>query len=380
MRVRAARRRLGLRRDARRRARRRRGGARTRAGDRRGPARRARAPAGPRGARPRPLVLGLGERPVRDLARGQARAALRRRGGAARRPADRPQRRRAATARRERKAFASTEGAACTQERIELRRRPRRVRGRRHGAAGALLPAGPRRPRRRRRAGSTCVGARPRRARAARRRRGGRAADAPVCPAGRATVVLDGEQVALQIHESIGHALELDRIQLGEAAYAGHELGARRATSGTLRYGSEHLHVTADATLPGGLGTFGWDDEGVAGDGAPGSSTAASCARRCPTASPPRPRACRLERLRARRGLRPPADRADDERLASSRAAAGSLADLIADTDDGLYLETNRSWSIDDRRLHFQFATRGRARDPRRRARPAVAQPLLRRA
>ena len=58
---------------------------------------------------------------------------------------------------------------------------------------------------------------------------------------------------------------------------------------------------------------------------------------------------------------------------------AGSLADLIADTDDGLYLETNRSWSIDDRRLQFQFATEVAPRDPRRRARPAVPQPLLRR-
>ena len=57
---------------------------------------------------------------------------------------------------------------------------------------------------------------------------------------------------------------------------------------------------------------------------------------------------------------------------------AGTLDDLIADTDDGLYLETNRSWSIDDRRLHFQFAHRDRARDPRRRARAAAAQRLLR--
>ena len=58
----------------------------------------------------------------------------------------------------------------------------------------------------------------------------------------------------------------------------------------------------------------------------------------------------------------------------------GTLEDLIAGTDDGLYFETNRSWSIDDRRLQFQFADRGRARDPRRRARAAVPQPVLRRA
>ena len=62
-----------------------------------------------------------------------------------------------------------------------------------------------------------------------------------------------------------------------------------------------------------------------------------------------------LGRLHARRRLRPPADRADDEREPRARATPGALDDLIADTDDGLLIETNRSWSIDDRRLHFQF-------------------------
>src|SRR5205823_4985367 len=87
---------------------------------------------------------------------------------------------------------------------------------------------------------------------------------APVCPEGISTVVIHGEQVALQVHESIGHALELDRILLGEASYAGTSWVAP-ADIGSLRYGSERLNVTADGTSPGGLGTFGWDDEGVAG-------------------------------------------------------------------------------------------------------------------
>ena len=76
--------------------------------------------------------------------------------------------------------------------------------------------------------------------------------------------MLQGEQLALQVHESIGHALELDRMQLGEASYAGTSW-VTPGDLGTLRYGSEHLNITADATLPGGLGTFAWDDEGVAG-------------------------------------------------------------------------------------------------------------------
>ena len=86
---------------------------------------------------------------------------------------------------------------------------------------------------------------------------------APPCPEGVQTIVLHAEQVALQVHESIGHALELDRILLGEASYAGTSF-VGVPDIGSLRYGSEHLHITADATLPGGLGTFGWDDEGVA--------------------------------------------------------------------------------------------------------------------
>ena len=86
---------------------------------------------------------------------------------------------------------------------------------------------------------------------------------APVCPAGARTIVLGTEQLALQIHESIGHALELDRILGAEASYAGTSW-VRVEDLGSLRYGSDLVDVTADATLPGGLGTFGWDDEGVA--------------------------------------------------------------------------------------------------------------------
>ncbi len=79
---------------------------------------------------------------------------------------------------------------------------------------------------------------------------------APPCPAGVTTLILGGEQLALQLHESIGHALELDRILGGEAGYAGTSwVGVEDL--GELRYGSELLDVTADATVvPTGLGTF----------------------------------------------------------------------------------------------------------------------------
>jgi TldD protein len=177
---------------------------------------------------------------------------------------------------------------------------------------------------------------------------------APACPAGTATVVLHGEQVALQMHESIGHALELDRILGGEASYAGTSWVAP-ADLGSLRYGSEHLDVTADATLPGALGSFGWDDEGVAARSMPlvreGVLLAALSSRdSAAEIGLDESGGC----ARADGHARQPIVRMTNVSL--EPGDAGSLPDLIADTDRGLYLETNRSWSIDDRRLHFQFA------------------------
>jgi TldD protein len=177
---------------------------------------------------------------------------------------------------------------------------------------------------------------------------------APVCPQDVTTLVIHAEQVALQVHESIGHALELDRILLGEASYAGTSfVGA--ADLGSLRYGSEHLNVTADATSRGGLGSFGWDDEGVAGKRTPlivGGTLQAALSNRESAA------AIGLDAsggcARANGFARQPIVRMTNVNL--EPGDAGSLADLIADTDHGLYVESNRSWSIDDRRLQFQFA------------------------
>src|SRR5262249_21330370 len=82
------------------------------------------------------------------------------------------------------------------------------------------------------------------------------------CPAGVTTVVIDAEQAQLQGHESVGHPTELDRVYGTEAAYAGTSF-LKADDLGSLRYGSEHMNITADATTPGGLGTFAFDDEGV---------------------------------------------------------------------------------------------------------------------
>jgi TldD protein len=178
---------------------------------------------------------------------------------------------------------------------------------------------------------------------------------APDCPAGVHTVVLHGEQLALQLHESIGHALELDRILGDELSYAGGSW-VRASDLGTLRYGSERVNVTADATLPGGLGSFGWDDEGV-----PGQELALVRAGVLLSALSSRESAAAVGLAssggcaRADGHARQPIVRMTNVSL--DPGDAGTLADLIADTDSGLYLEANRSWSIDDRRLHFQFAT-----------------------
>jgi TldD protein len=262
-----------------------------------------------------------------------------------------------ATARswRERKAFASTVGAACTQElvatgagiaayagdgtELQMRTYP--------GAHGGGLAAA---------AGWEHVRALDLAAHAPRvASEAIELLSAPPCPAGTRTIVLHGEQVALQVHESIGHALELDRILLGEASYAGTSWVAP-TDLGSLRYGSDLLHVTADATLPGGLGSFGWDDEGVAARRTvliEGGVLRAALSNRESAA------AIGLDAsggcARADGFARQPIVRMTNVSL--EPGSVPTLTDLIADTDDGLYLESNRSWSIDDRRLQFQFAT-----------------------
>ena len=175
------------------------------------------------------------------------------------------------------------------------------------------------------------------------------------CPSATTTLILDGEQLALQVHESVGHALELDRVLGGEASYAGTSW-VRAEDLDELRYGSQLMNVTADATSPGGLGSYRWDDEGVEGRAVPlirdgvlrgflsGRESAAAIGVE-------RSAGC----MRAQGFARQPIVRMTNVNL--EPGDAGSLDDLIASTDSGIYMETNRSWSIDQRRLHFQFGT-----------------------
>jgi TldD protein len=178
---------------------------------------------------------------------------------------------------------------------------------------------------------------------------------APACPAERTTLVLDGEQLALQVHESVGHAVELDRVLGLEASYAGTSF-LSPGDLGSLRYGSEHMNVTADARAAGALGSFGWDDEGVP---AQAVSIVSDGVLRGFLSSRETAARVGLERsggcMRASSFARQPLVRMTNVNLEAGDA--GSLADLIGTTERGVYLETNRSWSIDSRRLGFQFAT-----------------------
>ena len=173
------------------------------------------------------------------------------------------------------------------------------------------------------------------------------------CPAERTTIVLDCDQMASQVHESVGHPTELDRVYGTEAAYAGTSF-LHPGDLDTLRYGSPLMNVTADATTPGGLGTFAYDDEGVAATREP---IVAEGVLRGFISS--RETAARLGRgrggsMRADGWSRMPLVRMTNLHL---EPGEGTLEDLLADVDHGLYLETNKSWSIDDKRLNFQFGT-----------------------
>jgi TldD protein len=171
------------------------------------------------------------------------------------------------------------------------------------------------------------------------------------CPSEVTTLVLDSGQVELQIHESIGHPVELDRVLGMEEAYAGSSF-VRPEDRGRLRYASPLVSITADATLPGGLGSFGWDDEGVPAQRVPIivdgvfenfiSSRETASVLGLPSSGA----------MRADGWANFPLIRMTN---ISIEPREGTLADIIGDTEDGIYMATNTSWSIDDHRVNFQF-------------------------
>ncbi|HKY52598.1 MAG TPA: TldD/PmbA family protein [Candidatus Limnocylindria bacterium] len=170
----------------------------------------------------------------------------------------------------------------------------------------------------------------------------------------RTSVILAGNQLSLQCHESCGHPIELDRALGSEAAFAGTSF-LTTDKLGSYRYGSEQVSIRIDSTSPGGLGTFGFDDEGVpASEGwavEDGLFVGYLMSRETAAALGTRSNGT----MRADGWQRVPIIRMTN--VSVMPGDAGTLDDLIADTDDGILMDTNRSWSIDDKRFNFQFGT-----------------------
>jgi TldD protein len=171
------------------------------------------------------------------------------------------------------------------------------------------------------------------------------------CPSGITTIILDGPQMSLQIHESIGHPLELDRV-----------FGAERNFSGTsfatvdklnqLKYGSEIVNVVIDSTCPFGLGTFGYDDDGVKAGRKDlikngilvGYLTSRETAPLIGRSS----NGC----MRADGWGNVPIIRMTNTNLLPGDK---TLEEMISEVDEGIYMQTVRTWSIDDNRENFQM-------------------------
>jgi TldD protein len=174
------------------------------------------------------------------------------------------------------------------------------------------------------------------------------------CPSTTTTLIVGGTQMPMLVHETAGHPSELDRVLGSEASLAGGSYmdPARR---GVLRFGSDLVNITADATLAGGLGSFAYDDEGVAAQRTPiiergifvGYLTSRESAGALDVVSTGAARADGWQRV--------PLVRMTNVSLEPNDECGVSLAEMVATTDDGILIDMNKSLSIDDQRLSFRF-------------------------
>ncbi|MCG2726393.1 MAG: TldD/PmbA family protein [Elusimicrobia bacterium] len=175
---------------------------------------------------------------------------------------------------------------------------------------------------------------------------------APQCPQGELDLIIGGNQLALQIHESVGHATELDRVLGYEESYAGSSF-ATMEKLGKFHYGSNIVNLVADATVPGGLATAGYDDDGVKAqrwDIVKNGILSGYMTNR--------EFAHRIRETRSKG-----ANRADGynnipiTRICNLSLMPGKYEfdDLIKEIKTGVLMENNKSWSIDQKRLNFQF-------------------------
>jgi len=171
------------------------------------------------------------------------------------------------------------------------------------------------------------------------------------CPDTTTTVIINGPQMALQVHESCGHPTELDRVLGTEISLAGGSFMTIDKLK-KLKYGSDIVNIVADATVPGALGSFGYDDEGVKAARnwliRKGKFVGYLSSRE--TAPVINQRSSGT--MRADGWNRLPLIRMTNINL---EPGSWELDDLIADTKNGVFFDINKSWSIDDKRLNFQF-------------------------
>jgi TldD protein len=174
---------------------------------------------------------------------------------------------------------------------------------------------------------------------------------APPCPAMKTNLIIAGDQLALQVHESCGHPVELDRVLGTEISLAGGSFMTIEKL-GKLKYGSPVVNIVQDATIAHALGGYGYDDEGVKSTrsdiikeglfvGYLTSRETASIVGASPNGT-----------MRADGWNSMPLIRMTNINL---EPGEWDYDALIADTKDGILLSTNKSWSIDDKRLNFQF-------------------------
>ena len=174
---------------------------------------------------------------------------------------------------------------------------------------------------------------------------------ADTCESGEKTIILDSSLLTLQVHESIGHALELDRVLGSEASYAGTSF-ATPDKLGNFQYGSPVINITADNSLPGGLASAGFDDEGV-----PARRTELIKDGILTNYLTSRETAAELDlpvssSMRADGWQRSPLIRISNVNLEPGNS---SLDQMIADTEDGIFMKTTKVYSIDDKRMNFEF-------------------------
>jgi len=174
------------------------------------------------------------------------------------------------------------------------------------------------------------------------------------CPSGLFDLIIDSDQMQLQIHESVGHPVELDRMFGSELAFAGGSFVKPEMIESGFKYGSEHVTIVADGTIEKSLGTYGYDDDGVKSN-----RVVIIDKGILKNVISSRDTAIKIGRPSSATNRADGWNNLPIVRMNTISLMPGEyeLGDLIAGVEDGFYLKTNKSWSIDDMRVNFQFAT-----------------------